>query len=493
MKYRKLLIKFVLTIVMIAGTSLISHAQRDSLTIEVALDIAEESNPSLKNSKLNLERSQWNLAAQRASLKSRFSLNLNPVDYGVRRSFDNRTSEWFKNETFSTGGNFRVVQPILPTDGTLTLSNTLNWQYNRSEREVVNMNRAFVNNLSLRLDQPIFTYNTRRMDLKRLEFDYENAGISYALARLSAEVNISRQFYAVFMAQNNLEIRKQELENARQSYEIIQNKVAADLAAREELFQAEVNFATAQSSVENQLANLENAKDALKQALGMPLDEDIRVKGDIQVNTVLVSLDQAVGNGMASRMELRQREIDNELQEMQMIQTKAMNEFRGNVSLSLGVSGDNEYFGNMFDRPTLSPQVSISFQVPIFDWGERRARIKAQETAQVISKLRQDNEKIDIEIGIRQVIREIERIRNQIEIEEKSVQAAQLTYDVNLIRYREGDLTGMQINQFQTQLSSRRISYSQMLIDYKIALLNLKILSLYDFENDEPVVPVMGL
>jgi outer membrane protein TolC len=460
----------------------------------MALDIAEHHNPSLRNSKLNLERSQLNLVAQRASLKSRFSLDLTPAVYNVSRRFDDRISEWFKNESFSTGGNFSVRQPILPTDGTLTLSNNLTWQYNQSEEASrINTNRAFVNNLSLRLDQPIFTYNTRKMELSRLEFDYENAGISYALARLSAEVNISRQFYAVYMAQNNLDIRKQELENARQSYAIIKNKVEADLAAKEELYQAEVNFATAQSSVENQIAGLENAKDALKQALGMSLDETIQVKGDIQVNTVLVSLDQAVHSGMASRMELRQREIDIDLQEMQLIQTKAMNEFRGNISLSLGISGDNEVFGNMLDKPTLSPRVAISFQVPIFDWGERKARIKAQETAQVISQLRQENEKIDIEISIRQVIREIERIRNQIEIEEKSVQAAQLAYDVNLIRYREGDLTGMQINQLQTQLSSRKISYSQMLIDYKIALLNLKILSMFDFERDEPVVPVMGL
>jgi outer membrane protein TolC len=72
----------------------------------------------------------------------------------------------------------------------------------------------------------------------------------------------------------------------------------------------------------------------------------------------------------------------------------------------------------------------------------------------------------------------------------QSVRNAQLTYDLNLTRYREGDITGMEINQFQTQLSNKKIAYTQALIDYKIELLNLKILSLYDFEHDKAIVPL---
>jgi len=47
----------------------------------------------------------------------------------------------------------------------------------------------------------------------------------------------------------------------------------------------------------------------------------------------------------------------------------------------------------------------------------------------------------------------------------------------------------MDMNLYQTQLSSKSLTYAQSLIDYKIELLNLKIQSLYDFEKNEPVVP----
>ena len=60
------------------------------------------------------------------------------------------------------------------------------------------------NDLYLQLTQPIFTYNKRKMELKQIEYDYENADISYALQRLNTEKSITDQFYAVYMEQCNL-------------------------------------------------------------------------------------------------------------------------------------------------------------------------------------------------------------------------------------------------------------------------------------------------
>lgn len=492
---KRLKIKLSCILVFFAWVALVTTTQAQTpLTIEQALDIAEENNPDLKSSKLSLERYQYNLDAQRASLKSKFSLDLDPVNYSKSRRFDNRLSQWYTNETLNSSGTFSISQPILLTDGEISLVNTFGWQDNKSIVEGNNnFNKAFSNDLYLRISQPIFTYNRRKMELKQIEFDYENAGIRYALQRLNTERNITNQFYTVYMAQSNLDISRDELENTTQSYEIIKNKVEADLSAKEELYQAELNLANAQSTVEERLVTLENAKDQLKQSLGMALSEDLKVTAEIEVSPVAVNLVQAVQSGMSTRMELRQREIDIELAELQMIQTKGLNEFKGDISLSIGIIGDDEKLGNIYENPTQNPRVAISFTVPIFDWGEKKARVRAQKTAQTIAKLEQENQRIDIELEIRQVWRRLENLRTQIDIAEKSVRNAQLTYDINLTRYREGDLTGMEISQFQNQLSTRKIAHAQALINYKIELLNLKILSLYDFEKEKPIVPVREL
>ncbi len=461
------------------------------LTIDKAMDIAQENNPTLKRLLMNLEQYQQKLIAERASLKSSFSLNLTPVDYSKTRSFDNRLSQWYTNEKLTTSGTFRVAQPILWTDGTVSLINTLGWQDNYSEAEgFTNSNKAFSNNLYLQLSQPLFTYNRRKMALKTIEYQYENANISYALQRLETERQITSQFYNVYMAQSNLKTSKEELANAQQSYDIIKDKVEADLAARDELFQAELNLATALSSVDDCKVSLENDKDKLKQSLGLTLNEDIVVIAEINIEPVAVNRQKAIDHGLASRLELRQREIESAELDFQMTRTKAQNEFMGDVTLSYGLIGDHSNFGRMYDSPTQNPRVAINFTIPIFDWGEKKARIRAEEAAQKINRLDYQQDKVGIELDIRQVCRSLEYLWTQIKIAEQNVRNAQLTYDLNLTRYREGDINGMEINQFQTQLSSKKVGYTQALINYKIQLLNLKILSLYDFEKNVDIVPI---
>ncbi len=461
---------------------------QEALTLERALEISETGSPDLQQSLLNLERFKKSLDAQRAALKSRFSLEVTPVGYSNQRRFDTRVSEWYTNESFESNARFIVSQPILFSDGTISLSNEFGWQSSNSTSSNIE-SQVFYNNLFLNFNQPLFTYNRLKMELKQLELSYENANISYAMQRLNLERSVTQFFYNVFMAQRNLSISQEELENTQKSYDIIKNKVEAGLAAREELYQAELNLSQSKSSLQNSEVSFENAKDQLKLYLGMDLYEDILVLADYSVNPVPVDLDKAIENGLNSRMELRQREIDIENSQFDLIQTKSLNEFRGDLNLRLGITGDDPDLANIFKEPTRSPSVQLSFNIPIFDWGEKKARIEAQEAAIKSQELSYSEEKKQIIIGIRQVYRNLQNQLNQIDIAKQNETNAQLTYEINLERYENGDLTGMDLNLFQSQLSNTKLSLAQALINYKIELLNLKIQTLYDFEKDEAILP----
>ncbi|MCD6354039.1 MAG: TolC family protein [Prolixibacteraceae bacterium] len=459
-----------------------------TLTLSKALEISETGSPDLQLSLLNLERYQKNLEAQRAALKSHLSLDVTPLGFNRNRRFDNRVSQWYTNENLKSSALFKIAQPILWTDGTISLTNEFGWQSSSSNANNTE-SKVFYNNLYLNLNQPLFTYNRLKVQLKQLELSYENANISYAMQRLNLEKNVTQFFYNVYMAQMNLTIAKEELDNTQKSYDIIKNKVDAGLAAKEELYQAELNLATSKSSLQNSEVTFENAKDQLKLYLGMDLFEDVLVLADVSANPISVDLPKAIDNGLKSRMELRQREIDVENSEFDLIQTKSLNEFKGDLNLRLGISGDDPTLGKVLNAPTSSPSVSLSFNVPLFDWGEKKARIAAQEAAVQSRKLNLSEEKKQIIISIRQVYRNLQNQLNQIDIAKQNEINAQLTYEINLERYKNGDLTGMDLNLYQSQLSQKKISYAQALINYKIELLNLKIQSLYDFEKNQPVLP----
>jgi outer membrane protein TolC len=486
-KKHQIMYKVTVLLLFFAGT--FGMQAQEVLTLERALNIAETGSPDLQQSLLNLERFQKTLEAQRAALKSRFALEVSPVEYSNQRRFDNRVSEWYTNESLGSNARFVVSQPVLITDGTISLSNEFGWQSSNSTSAGFSESEVFYNNLYLNINQPLFTYNRLKLQLRELELNLENANINYAMQRLNLERNVTQFYYNVYMAQMNLSIAKEELTNTQTSYNMISNKVEAGLAAREELYQSELNLATSKSSLQDAEVNFENAKDQLKLYLGMDLFTDIVILADISSNPVPVDMERAIENGLDSRMELRQREIDIENSQFDLIQTRSLNEFRGDLNLRLGITGDNPNLGQIFNNPTSSPSVALSFNIPIFDWGEKKARIAAAEAAIKSQELNLSEEKKQIIVAIRQVYRNIQNQLNQIEIAEQSQTNAELTYEINLERYENGDLTGMDLNLFQTQLSERKLAYSQALINYKIELLNLKIQSLYDFERNEAILP----
>ena len=464
------------------------------LTLEKSMEIAVANSPSIQSTLLNLERTTESLNAQRLGLKSKFALSLNPIDYSNSRKFDNRTSSWFTNELINSSGTFRVDQPILATDGKISLVNTFGWQSNTSDASGSPLvNKAFFNNLYLSLSQPLFTYNRTKIALKTLELNNENAQLSYSMQRLASEKTVSQLFYNVYMAQMSLTIRQDENENTQKSYEIIKNKVDAGLAAKEQLFQAEVNLETAKSSLASARVSLESAKDQFKQSIGMDIFEEISVITDVSVAPIEVDGKKALEHGLASRMELRQRQISIETSQFDLIAIKAQNEFRGDLILSIGVSGDDPTLKNIYDKPTQSPHYGITFNVPIFDWGQRAALIRAQNAVIKTQILNYSNQDIQIKVDIRQVIRNLSNLKDQISIALQNQKNSQLTYDINLERFKNGDLTSMDLNLYQVQLSNNKMAYAQALINYKLELLNLKIQSLYDFSTNQPVIPVQFL
>ncbi|MCK5135534.1 MAG: TolC family protein [Bacteroidales bacterium] len=481
--------KGVIALVMSVSVSALSG--QELLTIDRSMKIAVENSPDMQQTELSLVQSQERLNAQRARLKSQFSVTLNPFEYEKTNRFDQQTSEWYLNESASSGGSFAINQRILPTDGEITLVNRFSYDYSYTEsaHAVDPVSKTFNNRLYLQVTQPIFTYNRTRMELEKVELDYEASLLRYLLMKLFLERDVTREFYTVYSNQMQLVIAQEELENNLESYGIINNKVEGGLLALEELYQAEVNLATSKSNVFNSELNLQNSMDQFKVLIGIPLQNGILIAAEIKADTVGVNQELAIEHALNNRMELRQREIDIENASFNLVQAKSINEFAGSVSASFGVQANNEFFNSLFETPTNTPSIGLTLSVPIFDWGERKSEIKAAEAGFQSSQLDYQIERTGIEVNIRSVVRNLKNLENQIVIQRKTIENAQLAYDINLERYRNGDLTSLDLGLYQSQLSDTKMALTNAIIEYKIELLNLKIQTLYDFEEQTPIIP----
>jgi len=460
----------------------------EQLALDGALAIAFDRSPTIREARHGLEISRRNLLAQRAALKSKFSLILTPYEFTRDRVFNALVSDYNTQEQTHVGGRLSIRQPIEFTDGSLSVVQALDWREASSSFAGSGSQKTYSNSLFLRYSQPLFTYNRTRLNLESLELDLENAQLNFAIQKLQIENQVTRLFLDLYFKQRSVAISVEELKNATQSLEIIQSKVNAGISAREEAYQADLTRANSRASLENGQLQYDDALDRFKIQLGQPLDLEVEVTADVSKQLVEVDLDRATAYGIENRMELRQRDLAVRQAMDDLIRTGAQNEFRGTIDVTYGLIGTDESLADLYSSPTRNQAVALQLNIPLFDWGEREHRMAAAREKIASRELSAEEERRQILLEIRQAHRNLRSQVTQITIAEKSVENARRTYDINLERYRNGDLSSKDIAFYQDQLSRQQLNKVRALIDYRLALLDLKVRTLWDFAADEPVV-----
>ena len=483
-KKRRLVSVLYLALISAAG----APAGGEELTLERALNIAFQNSPAMRHASYQLESSERNLMAEQAGLKSRFSLAVTPYRTSSNRVFSELTSSYNTQTQTKTEGALTVRQPIKWTDGTLFITDVFNWQEASSSFAGGDKQANFSNSLSLYLVQPLFTYNKTQMAIKELELALENTELAYAIQKLQIERLVTQQFLNLYYSRMSIQISEEEYKNATESFNIIQSKVDAGITAPEELYQADITKDNSLASLENKRMQHENSLDAFKTLLGMELEALIDVSAEIQKSIVEVDLNKAIGHGLENRMELRQKDIEIQNAMHDLIVAGAENEFKASLQVGLGLTGTDSQFNGIYNSPNSDRLIALTLDIPLFDWGQKKHHLAATRAQIETVKLSASEEMKGIKSEIREAYRSLQNQKRQIEIAEKSITNAELTYAINLERYRNGDLSSKDLQFYQLQLSQQKLSLVQAMINNKLALLDLKIRTLWDFETNRSIL-----
>ncbi len=476
----------VLCLALIFGAGVL--ASGEELTLEMALNIAFQNSPAIRQASLQLEVNRRNLWAQQAGLKSQFSLSVTPYRTSSNRVFSELTSSYNTQTLTRSSTAFTIRQPIKWTDAELRVTDQFNWQESSSTFTGGVKESTFSNSLTVTLSQPLFTYNRTKMQIKELELSLENAQLAYAIQKLQIERQVTQQFLNLYYSRMSIQISQEEYKNATESFDIIKSKVDAGISAPEELYQADITKDNSLASLENRRMQHENSLDTFKILLGMELEDMIDVSADIQKTIVEVDLEKAIAHGLENRMELRQMDIELQRAMHDLIVAGAENEFEASLNLSFGLTGTNPQFAGIYDSPNTDRLISLTLDIPLFDWGQKKHHLAATRAQIETVKLSAEEEIKSIKTEIREAYRNLMNQKRQIEIAEKSIKNAELTYAINLERYRNGDLSSKDLQFYQLQLSQQRLSLVQALINNKLALLDLKIRTLWDFEANRSIL-----
>ncbi|MDR2586526.1 MAG: TolC family protein [Prevotellaceae bacterium] len=474
-------------------------AQVYHLSLEESLEIAKEKSFEIQNLQLDQAIALNELKAETARLKTSVNMLFTLPQYTetVREWEDSEGISFFSVKTLRGTGNLNILQP-LPTDGLISVSTGLS-----SVNDYNTDKRAATFNTRIGLSQPLnslWGYNAIRSDLKRANLNWERANKALKRAELNLYYDVSKSFYSLMLLQKGAEISLMNLERQTEAYEISKNKFEAGLIREVENLQMEVDLAEAQNSYDVTALELVSSTNSFKRLIGLELDATVTLKSETDEWVVIrVNPDLAVEMAIANRLEIKDREIQIELQKLQISRQKSYGLPQASLEASwerIGISniGLSESYSNSISnswndltaRPS-SYQIGITLRIPILDWGRNRSLVRAAQARQQQYLLGKEDDERGIEVEVRNLVSNIQTTVTRLTLLEKNLSVAERSYGITLQRYTDGDIDSQALSLERTRLNTAQRNHLDAFVSYRLLLADLMRKTFYDFEHNLPI------
>lgn len=468
------------------------------LDLEQSIAVAREKSFSMLRLVQDFKIAENNLKAATSRFKTHIDLNITSPEYTETiRTFEDSTGLSFypvKRLNYQTG---LVVNQPLPTDGNIYLRNTL---YNFDD--FFSNNRLTQMNMRIGLTQPLhsfYGYNSIRSSFRQAKLAYERSSKQLKREELNLVYDVSSAFYNLLSVQKSEEIARLDLERQLEAYEIARNKFEAGLIREVDALQMEVDLAESQNNYDLALVNQNSAANYFKELIGLQLADSVVLSTQFDYRVVIVDPEKAVRLAMANRLEIREQEIQVELNTMSVKQQKAEGMIRANLNAyyeKAGVSTQDinmqlrTALGNAYSDFLTRPQnygVGLNITIPLLDWGENKSQVRAAEARLKQNILRREEVQRSIEREVRNLVDDLNSSLKRLQLLEKNLKVAEKSFEITRQRFSDGDIDSQALALERNRLNNAYNSHLRAYINYQLKLADIMRRTFYDFQKDKAI------
>lgn len=495
MLYKKFLLAFPLILII----QLANARKIYELDIDKSIAIAKKQSFTMRLLEQDLENARYDLKAATSRYKTHVNLNFTVPDYSetIRQYEDSSGINYYPVQQLYYSSDVTINQP-LPTDGNIFVRSGL---YNTDDYDKDEKYLRF--NTKIGFEQPLeafYVYNRIKSEFKQAELNYERTQKMLKRTELDIIYEVSQAFYNLLSAKKKEEIANQALNRQRESYEIARNKYEAGLIREVEAMQMEVDLGQARNEYDLAKVEYNTRANYFKQYLGLSLQDSIVVDSQLEYSVIEVNAAEAVVYGLESRTELDEHKINIELSELTIRRIKSNGTVNGGISAYydfIGVDDNplpiqfNEAFEDTWDVLVNRPGnfgVALKLSIPLIDWGENKARVKAAEASLKKRKIMLEEEEVNIE---RQILNTVSRLKSslrRLQLLEKNLEIARRSFEISQARFVDGDINSEDLALDRERLNRANLSYLESFISYKLMAAELMRQTFYDYENNQPVL-----
>ncbi|SHF66374.1 Outer membrane protein TolC [Bacteroides faecichinchillae] len=460
------------------------HGQPFQISLEQVLNEWCLSSPSAKKIKLSYENTLLAFDNYKKQFLPSIAFSLNPVNFNrsqkLMQNAESGNYSYVEDYTNSSSTEIAIRQKIGIIGGELSVSSRLNYL-----REFSNHRDRFgTNPLYINYSQPFvggfYNYKKQR--------DIQYAQLNNSIKQYCSEIaNVQTQAVNLFMS---LFSSKLSTELSYKNLQISDTLLTASKALLDNGYFTEYEYHQMElQQLNNQYAYESSTKSyqkALRELITF-LNKSEWMDKEVEIQTPEFDLPLKIDEKLAifyawhnSPFALTQEEKRLKA-EQTLFTAKLNNRFNGNLNLSYGLNQYSDHFLNAYRKPDYTQGIMIGIQIPIFQWGINRNKIRMAKNNYQHSMIEIDQAEANFDNDIQDIVEDYNHNMNLWFVATKSYQLSQEQYALLAQKFHSGKVSVYELASAQQEQYNAMQRYYNAIMNAWNSFCMLRKTTLYDF------------
>ncbi len=452
------------------------------ITLHEAIALARKQSVDAASALVQLKSAYWSYRTFRANLMPEVNFAATLPSYSKNYSIYQQSDgshTYVRNDYMNINGSLSIDQSIWFTGGTLSLSTSLDFL---SQLGAGRDGRQFMAvPIVLTLNQPIFGVNNVKWNRRIEPLRYTEAQANFLSATEKVTMSVIQYFFNLLLAQENVNIARQNLKNAEKLYEVAESKRRMGRISENDLLQLKLNILNARSSLTSNESDMKSQMFSLRSYLGLESEEELVPVLPDNVPPLHLRYEEVLEKALANNAfvyNIRRRQLE---ADYEVAQAKGN---RRQVSLfaKIGITGTDNVFENAYRELKDNQVVEIGMSIPLLDWGKRRGQVKVAENNRELTRLQLRKERNDFNQNLFVLTEQFNNQVDQLKIAIEADAIAQKRYRTNMETFLIGKISTLDLNDAQTSKDNARRNRISELFNYWYYYYQIRSITLWDFE-----------
>ena len=298
--------------------------------------------------------------------------------------------------------------------------------------------------------------------------DVELAVEKARASKLDMVTQVKNAYFGILMAKEAFNVYKEVYENAVKNYDETKKKYDAQKVSEFELIRAKTTVANAIPNVYNAESSVILALWQLKAVLGVDLEMNIDVAGQLNdwSQQMLYDIHQHDNANLDQNTTMKQLALQAEVlaQNIKLQKYATLPSLAASFNFSY-ISMANDVAFKEFPWTPYST-AGLSINIPIFAGGKRYQAIRQAKNQYQQMQLQVENTERQLKIAIRQSLNTMETNMKSYYAAQEAVASAQKAYDIAEAAYKVGRSTLIELNDAQLALTQSQLAQSQAIYNF---------------------------